>query len=94
MEKFKPNKLTDEKIDTLEDWQLLVAVCHFGPQMGDSVDLDYAYEKKGTSIYLDDGICLDGDIDLETPFDTLSAYAGFEWQNWAKETLRRKVGAL
>jgi hypothetical protein len=41
---FYPNKLTKEEIQNLKDWQLKVAVLHFGKQRKDCVDLNYGYE--------------------------------------------------
>lgn len=83
---FKPNDLEIEDIEDLKPWQLLVAVCHFGPTMKDCVNFNYGYEIKDKSIYCDN-ICLDNDIEMKNPIEALSQYAEFSWEEWAKEKL-------
>jgi hypothetical protein len=41
---LKPNDLTIEQIDTLNDWELLISVFHFAPTRKDCVELNYGYE--------------------------------------------------
>lgn len=75
---FKPNTLKRKEIVDLENWQLLVAACHFGPQMGDCVRLNYGYRFDGKTIFcVDDGykdISLDGDIEISKPEEALRSY--------------------
>ena len=96
---FKPNELRPEDVEDLENWQLLVAACHFGPQMGDCVQLDYNYILKDRYTWLSDTklgmkktiFCedtpLNNDIDLSNPIEALETYAGFSWKEWAKERI-------
>jgi hypothetical protein len=80
-ELFKPNLLTEKDIDDLKPWQALVAVCHYGPQMKDCVELDYGYTFDGKTIFChvgDDAISLEEDIDISQPFHALEHYAGLE----------------
>ena len=96
---FKPNKLRPEDLDRLESWQLLVAACHFGPKMGDCIQLDYSYTFKDKYRWLSDTrlgmkktiFCeetsLEEDIDLGNPIEALESYAGFDWKEWAKERI-------
>ena len=101
---FYPNELKLEDIDALEDWQLLVAVCHFGPRMGDCVEMNYGYsveqEDPGPKsmkycIIFQDDISLEGDIDIDKPYEALGTYAGLEvndwWKKWAKEQLKKRL---
>jgi len=83
---FKPNDIKIEDIENLKPWQLLVAVCHFGPTMKDCVNFNYGYEIKDGSIYCD-SVCLDNNIEMRNPVEALSQYAGFSWKEWAKEKL-------
>ena len=96
---FKPNELRPEDVEDLEPWQLLVAACHFGPQMGDCVMLNYEYSLKDKltwitntqlgnkkTIFCED-TALDEDIDLKDPIAALESYAGFDWKEWAKEKI-------
>lgn len=97
---FKPNKLRPVDVDDLEDWQLLVAVCHYGPKMGDCISADYGYEIKEDYleangfdhpyevIYCDEH-SLEGDVNVNSPMESLEEYAGFNWQEWAKEHLKK-----
>lgn len=83
---FKPNNLKERDIDELDDWQLLVAACHFGDTMGDCVSLDYGYELDGDDI-LCDGVSLKGDIDLKDPIWALNRWADFSWRDYAKKKI-------
>jgi hypothetical protein len=100
---FKPNELRPEDVEDLEPWQLLVAACHFGPQMGDCIQMDYGYEVRNKVRWITDEklgkkdtiICLAGsgefsledDIEIDQPIEGLKAYAGFDWKEWAKEKI-------
>jgi hypothetical protein len=94
---FRPNKLRPIDVDDLEDWQLLVAVCHYGPKMGDCISADYEYEI--TTDYKDtaaereviycSGHSLDGDVSIENPVAAIEEYAGFDWEEWARERLKK-----
>ena len=91
---FKPNKLRPQDVDDLEDWQVLVAVCHYGPKMGDCIKLDYGYELKHEfhrDIIYCDGHSLDGDVDIEEPMEALEGYAGISWVDMAKEHLKKAL---
>lgn len=90
-EEFKPNDIKQEDIDSLEDWQLLVAACHFGPSMGDCVDLDYSYTIEDGVLYCGT-VSLAGDIDMDEPVKALEQYAGYpEWQEQAKTLLGKVI---
>lgn len=98
---FKPNELKKEDIEALEPWQALVAACHWGPSMGDCVELDYGYTLEDETIYCHDGtgrkISLDDDIDLKDPIGALQHYAGLEDQPpfdiLAKQLLAKSLSA-
>ena len=88
---FYPNDITSQDaIDALEPWQLIVAACHFGPAMGDCRSLNYGYEKRDDALYCD-GISLEGDIDEAGPVESLGRYAGFDWETWAKAKIAEWV---
>ena len=94
---FKPNRLRPGDVDRLEDWQLLCATTHFGPAMGDCVDLGYTYvfdEEKKDIVLLDHGdpnVSLKDDIDIEKPWDGLSGYGGLTWQDACRRVLRERL---
>lgn len=99
---FHPNAVGEADIDGLEDWQLIVAACHFGPQMGDCRTLDYGYHKKKVgafwenpceAIFMDD-VDLTGDIDEDKPAESLERYAGLNWRAWCREAVRRGIRKL
>jgi len=91
MKEFKPNYLTEKDVDDLEPWQLLVAACHFGPQMGDCVQLNYGYTIDKDGIIFCGKISLEDDIDLKHPEYSLETYAGFKWTDWAKKMIKEAV---
>ncbi|MEA2080424.1 MAG: hypothetical protein U9P00_11315 [Pseudomonadota bacterium] len=90
---FKPNKLRPRHVDDLEDWELLVAACHYGPAMGDCIKLDYGYKIEedflGDTDIFCDGHSLVGDIDINNPMEALEGYAGFTWQSGIREHLKK-----
>jgi hypothetical protein len=87
MSEFKPNNLKVDDIDNLEDWQLLVAGCHFAPGMGDCVSLDYGYTKKGDTIYCGK-VSLDGDIDIKDPESAIRSYLQKRsWRELCKQSI-------
>jgi len=98
---FKPNELKLEEIDSLEDWRLLVAACHFGPTMSDCVYLDYAYryDEANAELFLattgDRDISLKGDFDLDNPEESLSRHAGIDvdWRVLARQRLKETIKA-
>lgn len=97
---FRPNALTPEDLPQLEDWQLLVAACHFGPAMSDCVDLDYAYRRgvEGDILCVGSGpagrdLSMRDDIDLANPLDALARFAGLTWQDLARQALRARLEA-
>ena len=87
---FRPNELTADDLDKLEPWQLLVAACHYGPQMGDCRSLDYRYSVHDGQIYCGD-TSLEGDIELRKAADALEKYAARSWKDIAKRLLRESL---
>lgn len=94
---FNPNSLKSEEVDSLEDWQLLTAACHFGPTMSDCVELDYSYKLHNGHVYLAgskpglQNISLQDDFDLDHPEVALKQYAGITWQDAVKTILKSKL---
>lgn len=88
---FKPNRLMysigfyPHMLKKLKPWQLLVAVCHFGPNMDDCVRLDYSYTLEDGVVYCD-GQKLD-EMCVDDPMEALTEYAEFDWKKWALERL-------
>ena len=91
---FHPNALADADISDLEDWQLLVAACHFGSKMRDCRDLNYGYELRGETIFLagDHEVDLTADIDTHDTIGALERYADFDWREYAREKIRTYTG--
>jgi hypothetical protein len=96
---FRPNALTVEEIGALEDWQLLVAACHFGPTMTDCVELDYEYRFDGERIFCvgqdwrGGDVDLTGDISTSDPETALRHYAALPrtWQTAAAGAIRAAI---
>lgn len=94
---FRPNRLmfisfNRDAIERLKVWQLLVAVCHFGPDMADCRRLDYWYIMVNGTIYCGEPgsnkrYILD-EIKVNNPGPALEEYAGFDWKKWAKDRLK------
>ena len=86
MSGWRPNNMRPQDVDGLEDWELTVAACHFGPAMQDCVREDYDYRRG------EDGKVLCGKVDVTadlTPrMDALVQYAGFDWREWCRERIR------
>jgi hypothetical protein len=96
---FEPNKLQPSYVAELSDWQLLVAACHFGPTMGDCVELNHAYDFRDDKIFCvgaghgERDVDLTGDIDIADPDSALKSYAGITWQSTAREFLAKQLAA-
>ena len=87
---FRPNALEPEDIEKLEPWQLLVAACHYGPQMGDCRSLDYRYSFYEGQIYCGN-VKLEDDIEIKKPMAALEKYAARGWKEIAERLLRESL---
>ena len=89
-EVFYPNNIRTVDIDKLEDWQLLVAACHFGPHMGDcQIGDGYGYTFDGEMIYCE-GIPLRNDISMSDPIESLEKYShSGGWRAIASDALHK-----
>lgn len=76
-ELFYPNDLKPVEVDSLQDWQLLVAALHFAPTMGDCVICNFSYFYRDGNVWVDDDgreTDLVNDIDLQHPFECINRH--------------------
>lgn len=90
-EEFKPNQLREADVDSLEDWKLLVAACHYGPNMSDCVFLDYGYSISEDGVISCGKDSIAEDIDLKNPMEAIKRYVELSWQDMLRDYLKRTL---